>query len=153
MEDKYPQIGLVINGPNILLSKFGISLEDILYALKDIGRIVVGKVVLNYEVSSNLFKSVIDNGLESVMVNGRVDVAVAVEGMKIIYNPRINVLALATRDAHFMPLVFEAKRMGKDVIVIAPAEKVSEALQNIADKTIELLPPKPTTTFYKVKVD
>jgi len=152
MEDKYPQIGLVINGPNILLSKFGISLEDILYALKDIGRIVVGKVVLNYEVSSNLFKSVIDNGLESVMVNGRVDVAVAVEGMKIIYNPRINVLALATRDAHFMPLVFEAKRMGKDVIVIAPAEKVSEALQNIADKTIELLPPKPTT-FYKVKVD
>jgi len=104
MEDKYPQIGLVINGPNILLSKFGISLEDILYALKDIGRIVVGKVVLNYEVSSNLLKSVIDNGLESVMVNGRVDVAVAVEGMKIIYNPRINVLALATRDAHFMPL-------------------------------------------------
>lgn len=152
MEDKYPQIGLVINGPNILLSKFGISLEDILYALKDIGRIVVGKVVLNYEFSSNLLKSVIDNGLESVMVNGRVDVAVAVEGMKIIYNPRINVLALATRDAHFMPLVFEAKRMGKDVIVIAPAEKVSEALQNIADKTIELLPPKPTT-FYKVKVD
>ena len=147
MEDKYPQIGLVINGPNILLSKFGISLEDILYALKDIGRIVVGKVVLNYEVSSNLFKSVIDNGLESVMVNGRVDVAVAVEGMKIIYNPRINVLALATRDAHFMPLVFEAKRMGKDVIVIAPAEKVSEALQNIADKTIELLPPKPTSNL------
>jgi len=147
MEDKYPQIGLVINGPNILLSKFGISLEDILYALKDIGRIVVGKVVLNYEVSSNLLKSVIDNGLESVMVNGRVDVAVAVEGMKIIYNPRINVLALATRDAHFMPLVFEAKRMGKDVIVIAPAEKVSEALQNIADKTIELLPPKPTSNL------
>ncbi|HII67823.1 MAG TPA: NYN domain-containing protein, partial [Thermococcaceae archaeon] len=128
MEDKYPQIGLVINGPNILLSKFDISLEDILYALNDIGRIVVGKVVINYEFSSNLLKSIIDSGLESVMVNGRVDVAVAVEGMKIIYNPRINVLALATRDAHFMPLVFEAKRMGKDVIVIAPEKKVSEAL-------------------------
>ncbi|WP_232054748.1 NYN domain-containing protein [Thermococcus sp. 2319x1] len=58
--------------------------------------------------------------------------------MKIIYNPKINTLALAVRDAHFIPLVFEARRMGKEVIVITPAEKVSEALHNTASKTIKL---------------
>ena len=137
-ENKRSQIGLIINGPNILLRRFDISLEEILHVLKDIGRIVIGKVVLNHEVSSKLVETVINNGLEPVIVNGRVDVAVAIESMKVIYNPLIDILALGVRDAHFMPLLFEAKRVGKEVIVVAPADKVSNALQNTADRIIGL---------------
>ena len=132
------KIGLVINGPNILLGRYSINLIDILRVLKDVGKIVVGKVVLNHNVTSRLVEAVVEHGLEPVVVIGRVDVAVAIEAMKIIHNPRIDVLALGVRDAQFMPLLFEAKRIGKEVMIVAPREKVSDALQNTADKIIKL---------------
>lgn len=46
---------------------------------------------------------------------------------------------MAIRDAHFLPLVIEAKKVGKDVIVITPRlNELSDALQNTADIIIEL---------------
>jgi len=131
-------VGLIINGPNVLLRKFNVSLESILNALEGFGRIIVGKVVLNHNASPKLVETVINYGLEPVIINGRVDVAIAVEAMKLIYNPKINTLALAVRDAHFLPLLFEAKRIGKETIIIAPEEGLSEALQNTADHIIKL---------------
>ena len=133
-----PQIGLVVNGPNILSKRFNIRIDEIPNILKSLGRIVIGKVVLNHNIAPKLVEIIIDSGLEPIIVNGRVDVAVAVETMKIIYNPKINILALGVRDAHFMPLVIEAKKMGKEVIIITPKGEISDALQNTADRVIEL---------------
>ncbi|USG99319.1 NYN domain-containing protein [Thermococcus argininiproducens] len=138
-KDNQPlQIGLVVNGPNILSKRFNIRIEDIPNILRSLGRIVIGKVVLNHNIAPKLVEIILDSGLEPIIVNGRVDVAVAVETMKIIYNPKINILALGVRDAHFMPLVIEAKKMGKEVIIITPKDEISDALQNTADKVIEL---------------
>jgi len=134
-------IGLIVNGPNVLLKKFNVDLMDILDALKSLGRIVVGKVILNHNTPSRLVKVVIEYGLEPIIVNGRADVAVAVEAMKIIYNPRINTLALGVRDAHFLPLLLEAKKAGKKVIIIAPKKDLSQALQNTTDEIIKLSHP------------
>ena len=36
-------VGLLVNGPNVLLRKFNFNLESILNAVKSLGRIVVGK--------------------------------------------------------------------------------------------------------------
>jgi len=132
------KIGLVINGPNILLGKHSIDLVDILGVLNEFGRIVVGKVVLNKGASTKLVEIVVEYGLEPVVVLGRVDVAVTIESMKLIHNPTIDVLALGVRDAQFVPLLFEAKKLGKEIVIIAPSKKVSDALQNTADKTIKL---------------
>lgn len=131
-------IGLVVNAPNVLLKKFNVSLEDVLSAVKGLGRIIVGKVVLNHNAPPKLVEAVISLGLEPIVMNGRVDVAFTVEAMRLIYNPKINALALAVRDAHFLPILFEAKRVGKEVIIIGPRECLSEALQNAADKVITL---------------
>ena len=133
-------IGLVVNGPNVLLRKFNFNLQDILNAVKSLGRIVVGKVILTHNAPQKLIETVINHGLEPVIVNGRVDVAFTVEAMKLIYNSKINALALAVRDAHFLPILFEARRGGKEVIILAPREGFSEALQNAADKVIILSP-------------
>lgn len=130
-------IGLLVNGPNVLLKKFDITLEDILSALEDFGRIVVGKVILNHNAPPKLVEVVINSGLEPVIVNGRVDVAFTVEAMKLIYNPKIQVLALTVRDAHFLPVLIEAKRIGKEVVIVGPGD-LSEALQNTADVVIKL---------------
>ncbi|KUK27823.1 MAG: Uncharacterized protein XD61_1630, partial [Thermococcus sp. 40_45] len=122
------KIGLVINGPNILLGKHSIDLVDILGVLNEFGRIVVGKVVLNQGASPKLVEIVVEYGLEPVVVLGRVDVAVTIESMKLIHNPTIDVLALGVRDAQFVPLLFEAKKLGKEIVIIAPSKKVSDAL-------------------------
>lgn len=129
-------IGLIINGPNLLTKKFNVRIEEILNPLKEIGRIRIAKVVLNQNASPKLVEAIINHGLEPIIVNGRADVAVAVEAMKLIYNPKIGVIALALRDAHFLPLLFEAKRINKEVIILGPG--LSEALQNTADKVIKL---------------
>ncbi|MBC7094875.1 NYN domain-containing protein [Thermococcus sp.] len=131
-------IGLIINGPNILTKKFNIRIEDILKSLEEIGKIRVAKVILNQNAPLKLIEAVVNHGLEPVIVSGRADVAVAVEAMKLIYNPKISTLALGVRDAHFLPILFEGKRVGKEVIIIAPSEGLSEALQNTADEIIKL---------------
>ena len=80
----------------------------------------------------------INHGLEPIVVNGRADVAFTVEAMKLIYNSRVNALALAVRDAHFLPILIEAKKIGKEVIIVGPREGLSEALQNATDEVIKL---------------
>jgi len=130
-------IGLLVNGPNVLLKRLNIDLQSILNAVKDLGRIVVGKVILNHNTSPKLVEVVINSGLEPVIVNGRVDVAFTVEAMKLIYNSKVSALVLVVRDAHFLPILFEAKRVGKKVIIIGPGD-LSRALQNTADEVIKL---------------
>ena len=133
-------IGLLVNGPNVLLKKFNFNLESILNAVKSLGRVVVGKVILNHNAPQKLIEAVINSGLEPLIVNGRADVAFTVEAMRLIYNSKINALALAVRDAHFLPVLIEAKKAGKEVIILGPGEGLSEALQNAADKVIILAP-------------
>ena len=130
-------MGLIVNGPNVFLRKFNINLDDILNAVKRLGRIIIGKVILNHNAPPKLVEVVINSGLEPVIVNGRVDVAFTVEAMKLIYNPKIQVLALTVRDAHFLPVLIEAKRIGKEVVIVGPGD-LSEALQNTADVVIKL---------------
>ena len=133
-------ISLLVNGPNVLLKKFNVNLENISNAVKSLGRIVIGKVILNPNAPQKLIEAVINSGLEPLIVNGRVDVAFTVEAMRLIYNSRVNALALAVRDSHFLPILIEAKRVGKEVIILGPREGLSEALQNAADEVIILAP-------------
>ena len=133
-------IGLLVNGPNVLLKKFNFNLQSILNVVKSLGRIVIGKVILNHNAPQKLIEAVINSGLEPLIVNGRADVAFTVEAMKLVYNSRVNALALAVRDAHFLPVLIEAKKAGKEVIILGPGEGFSEALQNAADKVIILAP-------------
>ena len=132
-------IGLLVNGPNVLLRKYNFNLQSILNAVKNLGRIVIGKVILNHNAPQKLVEAVINHGLEPLIVNGRADVAFTVEAMKLIYNSRVNALALAVRDTHFLPILIEAKKAGKEVVIVGP-EDLSEALQNAADEVIILAP-------------
>jgi uncharacterized protein (TIGR00288 family) len=73
-----------------------------------------------------------------MMVAGDVDVQMAVEAYELIYNPNIDILALMTRNAEFMPLINIAKENGKETIVIGAEPGFSIALKNAADSTIVL---------------
>ncbi|AMQ17902.1 TIGR00288 family NYN domain-containing protein [Thermococcus peptonophilus] len=139
-EEEVPKktIGLIIDGPNILRKEFGIKLEDILEALKRIGNVRVAKVILNQYAPQGLIEAVVNQGLEPVIVAGDTDVRVAIEAMELIYNSDVDVIALASRDADFLPIIIEAKRRGKETVVIGVDPGFSVALQNAADYVIKM---------------
>ncbi len=79
----------------------------------------VAKVILNqYAPQGGLIEAVVNQGLEPVIVAGDTDVRVAIEAMELIYNSDVDVIALASRDADFLPIIIEAKRRGKETVVI-----------------------------------
>ncbi len=131
-------IGLIIDGPNILRKEFGIKLEDIMEALENVGKVRIAKVVLNQYAPQGLIEAVVNQGLEPIIVAGDTDVRVAIEAMEMIYSSDVGVIALATRDADFLPIINEAKSQGKETIVIGADPGFSVALQNAADYVIKM---------------
>ncbi|NJD99892.1 TIGR00288 family NYN domain-containing protein [Thermococcus sp. LS1] len=134
------RIALLIDGPNILRKEFGVKLEDIVEALEGIGDLRVAKVILNQYAPQGLIEAVSNQGFEAVVVSGETGVKLAVEAMREIYNPNIDVIALATRNAEFLPVILKAKEKGKETIVIGIEPGFSAALKHAADYTIILTP-------------
>ncbi|GAB6101359.1 TIGR00288 family NYN domain-containing protein [Thermococcus atlanticus] len=131
-------IGLIIDGPNILRKEFGVKLENIKEALERIGNIRVAKVVLNQYAPQGLIEAIVNQGFEPIIVAGDTDVRIAIEAMELIYNSDVEAIAIATRDADFLPIISEAKRKGKEAIVIGVEPGFSVALQNAADYVITM---------------
>ena len=138
VETPKKSIGLIIDGPNILRKEFGIKLENIKEALEKIGKIRVAKVVLNQYAPRGLIEAVVNQGFEPIIVAGDTDVRIAIEAMELIYNSDIEIIALATRDADSLPIINEAKRKGKETVVIGVEPGFSVALQNAADYVIKM---------------
>ncbi|NJE85807.1 TIGR00288 family NYN domain-containing protein [Thermococcus sp. CX2] len=134
------RIALLIDGPNILRKEFGVRLEDIVEALEGIGDLRVAKVILNQYAPQGLIEAVANQGFEVVVVSGETGVKLAVEAMREIYNPNIDVIALATRNAEFLPVILKAKEKGKETIVIGIEPGFSAALKHAADYTVILTP-------------
>ena len=132
------KIALLIDGPNILRKEFGIKLEDIVEVLEGIGDIRVAKVVLNQYAPQGLIEAVSNQGFDVAVVSGETGVKLAVEAMREIYNPHIDVIALATRNAEFLPVILKAKEKGKETVVIGIEPGFSVALRHAADYTVTL---------------
>ncbi|WP_297499605.1 TIGR00288 family NYN domain-containing protein [Thermococcus sp.] len=134
------RIALLIDGPNMLRKDLGVKLEDIVEALEGFGDIRVAKVILNQYAPQGLIEAVSNQGFEAIIVSGETGVKLAVEAMREIYNPNIDIIALATRNAEFLPVILKAKEKGKETIVIGVEPGFSVALKHAADHTIVLTP-------------
>ena len=132
------RIGLIIDGPNILRKEFNINMEHVAEILNDIGDIRIAKVILNQYASQRLIEAIANQGFEVVVVAGDTDVMMGMLSMEVIYNDNIDTVALATRDADFLPIVNKAKEYGKETIVIGTDPGFSTALQNAADYVIKM---------------
>ncbi|HOI70849.1 MAG TPA: TIGR00288 family NYN domain-containing protein [Methanobacterium sp.] len=131
-------IGLLVDGPNMLRKEFKLNLDLVRKIIKEYGDMRVGKVLLNQYASDKLIEAIVNQGFTPIVVAGDTDVYMAVEAMELIYNPNIDVIALMTRDADFLPIVNKAKENGKETIVIGAEPGFSAALQNSADDAIIL---------------
>lgn len=131
-------IGLLVDGPNMLRKEFSLNLDLIRKIISEYGNMRIGKVLLNQYASDKLIEAIVNQGFTPIVVAGDTDVYMAVEAMELIYNPNIDVVALMTRDADFLPIINKAKENGKETIVIGAEPGFSAALQNAADDAIIL---------------
>lgn len=131
-------IGLLVDGPNMLRKEFSLNLDLVRDIMAEYGNMRVGKVLLNQYASDKLIEAIVNQGFTPIVVAGDTDVYMAVEAMELIYNPNIDVVALMTRDADFLPIINKAKENGKETIVIGAEPGFSAALQNSADDAIVL---------------
>ncbi len=131
-------IAVFIDGPNILRKELNIDLDEVKKALQKFGVIKIGKVFLNQYASDKLVEAVVNQGFESVITVGDVDVYMAVDATETIFNNSIQIIAFVTRDSDFLPVLVRAKRYGRDTIVILAEEASAAALKNTADHVIFL---------------
>ncbi len=129
-------LAVFVDGPNILRKEFNIDLKDIKKALQPVGTIKVGRIFLNQFASNKLVEACVNQGFESIITVGDVDVAMAVDSTEAIFNSVIDTIVWVTRDSDFLPSVVKAKKYGKETIVLLVDEGSASALKNTADKII-----------------
>lgn len=137
-KEKPKNLAVFIDGPNILRKELHVDLRDIKKALRDFGTIKIGKVFLNQFASDKLMEAVVNQGFESVITVGDIDVAMAVEATEAIFNPAISSIVFVSRDSDFWPAIIKAKRYGKETIAVVAKEASASAVKNTADHVIVL---------------
>jgi len=134
-----PKLAFFVDGPNMIRKEFNLDLKDLKRRVEKYGRIVIGKVFLNQFASEKLIEAVANEGFETVIALGDpeqktdVDVSIAVHAMEAINNPEIEVIALASRDADFLPLVQKAKEKGKMTLLVTVESGLAVSLKHAAD--------------------
>lgn len=131
-------IAVFVDGPNILRKELNVDLDEVKRVLEKYGKVKIGKVFLNQYASDKLVEAVVNQGFESIITVGDVDVYMAVDATETIFNNTIQSIAFVTRDSDFLPVLVKAKRYGKDTIVILAEEASAAALKNTADHVIVL---------------
>lgn len=139
-------IAVFVDGPNIIRKEFSIDLDELRKMVQKYGRIVTGKVFLNQFASDKLVEAIANQGFEpAIMLAGEkaadVDVSVAVAAMEAGYDRNIDMIAIASRDADYLPAVQAVKKLGKEVLIIGAEPGFSKALQRAADH-VEILQKK-----------
>ncbi len=135
---KEKNIAVFVDGPNILRKELGIDLEDVKTVLQKHGNIKIAKVFLNQFASNKLVEAVVNQGFESIITVGDIDVAMAVAATECCFNQSIHSIAFVTRDSDFLPVIVRAKGRGKETIVVLAEEASAAALKNTADQIIVL---------------
>jgi uncharacterized protein (TIGR00288 family) len=131
-----PDIALLVDGPNILRKAFNVDLVEIKKELNKYGTIRVAKIYLDQYASDKLIEAMVNQGFETEVTTGDVDVTMAIEAMEFVLDPAIDIIALMTRDTDYRPVLVKAKARGKKTIIIATDVAFSAALRNTADRII-----------------
>ncbi len=139
-------IAVFVDGPNIIRKEFSIDLDELRKIVQKYGRIVTGKVFLNQFASDKLVEAIANQGFEpAIMLAGEkaadVDVSVAVAAVEAGHDSNIDMVAIASRDADYLPAVQVVKKLGKEMLIIGVEPGFSKALQRAADH-VEILQTK-----------
>jgi uncharacterized protein (TIGR00288 family) len=131
-----PDIALLVDGPNIIRKAFNLDLAEVKREISKYGNIRVAKIYLDQYASDKLIEAMVNQGFETEITTGDVDVTMAIEAMEYVLDPNIDLIALMTRDTDYRPVLVKAKARGKKTMIVATDVAFSAALRNTADRII-----------------
>jgi len=131
-----PDIAMLVDGPNIIRKDFSVDLAQIKKEIRKYGNIRISKIYLDQFASDKLIEAMINQGFDTEITSGDVDVTMAIEAMEYALDPEIDIIALMTRDTDYRPVLVKAKARGKSTMVIGTEFGFSAALRNTADKVL-----------------
>lgn len=133
-------VALFVDGPNMLRKEFMVDLRELKKRAEKYGRVVTAKVFINQFAPEKLIEAIINEGYKVEMIlavqeddANDVDVSVAVAATEAALMHDVDYIALATRDADFLPVIQKAKEYGKKVIILGAEPGFSASLRNAAD--------------------
>jgi uncharacterized protein (TIGR00288 family) len=134
-----PRVALLVDGPNVLREEFDVDLDDVRDAARAVGRPAVSRLYLDEHATPGLIQAAEARGFEVVVTSGDVDVKLAVDATRIVCEGSADVLAVASRDTDFKPVVEAANAAGLRTLAIAPGRHGrSDALRNAAAESVTL---------------
>jgi uncharacterized protein (TIGR00288 family) len=108
--------------------------------LEKIGDIKIAKVILLQQQALEVSNEISQEGFTPIIVHTDLDIHFSLEAMELIYNEKIEVLALATENEKLLPLFSRAKELGKEVVLLLTTKEVCRGLQNAADSVLAVSP-------------
>jgi len=106
--------------------------------LAEIGDIKIGKIVILQKQATEYSKIITQEGFIPVIVHDDLDIHFVLEVMEVIYNEKIDTIAITTENEQLLPLLSRARELGKEVILLNVANKVNRGLQNAADVVLSI---------------
>lgn len=104
--------------------------------MEKVGRVKIAKVVLLQRQAQECAKEISNEGFLPVIVHDDLDVHFALETMELIYNDKIQSLAILTENENYLPLFGRARELGKEVILIQTIGNAGKGLQKAADTVL-----------------
>jgi uncharacterized protein (TIGR00288 family) len=134
-----PRIALFVDGPNILRDEFDVDLDDLRAIVTERGQPVAPRLYLNENAPPGLIRAAEARGFEAVVTSGDVDVRLAVDATTFVASESADVLAIASRDTDFKPVVETANAAGLQTLAVAPGSHGrSDALRNATTESVTL---------------
>ncbi len=134
-----PRVGLFVDGPNVLRSEFDVDLDDVSAAARSRGRPTLVRLYVDEHATPGLIQAAEAHGFEVFTTSGDVDVKLAVDATAAVVAGDIDVLAVASRDMDFKPVMETAARHGVRTLAIAPGTYGrSDALRAVAHEAVTL---------------
>jgi uncharacterized protein (TIGR00288 family) len=130
-------VALFVDGPNVLRDEFDVDLDDVRSVAEEAGPLAVTRLYLDEHAPPKLIQAAEARGYDVRVTSGDVDVKLAVDATELVLSDSVAVLAVASRDTDFKPVLEKAARRGVRTLAIAPGEHGrSDALQNAADDAV-----------------
>jgi uncharacterized protein (TIGR00288 family) len=138
-DDRSGGVGLFVDGPNVLRDEFDVDLDDVRTAAERAGQLRTCRLYLDEHAPSGLIQAAEAHGYEVVVTSGDVDVRLAVDVTRFVYEHDPAVVAVASRDTDFKPALEVANAAGVRTLAIAPgAHGRSDALRSAATDAVTL---------------
>jgi uncharacterized protein (TIGR00288 family) len=137
---KSSTIGVIVDGINMRPAEIENQLSLIRDSLAKIAKIQYSKVILSGVRSEDLTKVIQNLGFEPLIYLSESDIYFVLESMDLIFNPKIEIIAIASKNEEYLPLLIKAKEKGKKNIAInlINSNIDKETLDNVCDIVIDL---------------